>query len=130
MTISIVTILLTIQNLPSTCAVNVYNWNIQSLAGLLIRKLNAVDSARIWKIGRTEKTKYINLPLVYYLQFGYKYQPPKNSRPDILVLHKTEESPNTIYLDRHFFDKFNCLVAVNPNLVKNNVFPAELLSNE
>ena len=112
--IVVVTILLTLQNLPSAHAVEVYNWDQQSMSGPLLRRLKDVSPDKIWRIGLSKETRYLTWPLVYYTQFGYKFQIARSRDWDVIVLYKTEKPSKAIYLDEDYFSKFNCYVVVNP----------------
>jgi len=112
--IAVVTILLTLQNLPSAHAVEVHNWDRQSISGPLLHRLKDVNPDKIWKIALSKETRYLTWPLVYYTQFGYKFQITRSKDWDIIILYKTEKPTRAIYLDEGYFSKFNCYVIVNP----------------
>ena len=105
---------LSVWNFPSPCAVEVYNWDRQSMSGPLLRSLKQVDPNKTWKISLTQKTIYLNIPMMYYRQFGYRFNTQGFKNPDIVVLDKTEKAPNAQYFKEDFFSEFNCWVLINP----------------
>jgi hypothetical protein len=110
--------LIAIGNPPSTHVVNVNNWDIQSAAGPLLKKLKAVNPEKVWAIGLTKnKTWALNLPLSYYRQFDYKYVLARGQAADIVVWHnEADEIPSAIYFETDYFNRFNCTMAVNKSL--------------
>lgn len=112
--IVVVTILLTLRNLPSAYAIEVYNWDRQSISGPLLHRLRDANPDKIWKIRLSKEARHLTWPLFYYTQFGYKFQIVRSRDWDIGILYKTEKLTKAIYLDKDYFSKFNCYVVVNP----------------
>lgn len=111
--IVVVTGLLLLQNLPSVHTVEVHDWDRQGISGPLLRKLKNIAPDKTWKIRLSKGTEYNNWPLLYYLQFDYKFQLTRSTDWDIAILYKTEKIPKAIYLDEYYFRKFNCYVIAN-----------------
>ncbi|MFC1677481.1 hypothetical protein ACFL3G_10525 [Planctomycetota bacterium] len=116
----VVLVLLMLVNLPSSHAVEVYNWAQQSLSAPLLRRLKEIDPHRTWKIGLIQETQYCNLPLLYYRQFDHKFQVVYSGDWDVLILPETLKPEKTVFLDVQRFKKFNCFVCFNPR--KTGVF--------
>ena len=112
--IIVVTILLTLLNLPSAHAVEIHDWDRQSISGPLLHRLKDTNPDKIWKIRLTKETRYLTWPLYYYMQFGYKFQIVRSRNWDVAILYKTDKPARAIYLDEDYFSKFNCCVIVNP----------------
>lgn len=111
-----VILMLAAENFPSTCAVEIQDWDRQSLSGPLLRRLKHIDPQRTWKIALTRNVRFAYPPMLYYRQFGYKFTPAQSDDYDILVHYKTDQITFARYLDRDFFLKFNCLVGIRTPL--------------
>lgn len=119
----IIILLLTLQNLPSTCVVEAVplGWEMQSVSGPLLRRLKQIDPDRIWQITLTRKMRFVYTPLQYYARFGYKFTftSPKNC--DVLVFHKDDKIKANSYLDKDYFRNFKCFVATGPQFGRNRI---------
>ncbi len=113
--IVVVTVLLTLQSLPSPHIIKMRGWDQQCISGPLLHRLRDIDPDRIWQIGFSRETSYrIKVPLLYYRHFGYKFRFAHSRDWDVGILYKTEKPTKAIYLDKDYFIKFNCYVVVNP----------------
>lgn len=113
-----VTLMLTVAAWPSLDAVKVHTWEIQSIAGPLIRDLRGIDPKRRWKVALTQKTWHMNLPLQYYQINGYPVQRAGGNDFDVVVTHQSEDIPGTVFYRRDFYDSFECRVVFNPTLIQ------------
>lgn len=105
-------------NLPSAHLINVYTWDFQSSAGPLLRKLKSIDPDKTWVIALSQEGAWsLNLPLSYYRQFGYKYALSRDGKCDVVVFHNDKDKiPKMLYLEKQYFDKFNCTVGVTQSV--------------
>ena len=108
--------LLILQTLPSAYAVQVHDWDRQSMAGPLLRRLKEINPHKIWRIRLTEKTKYLNLPLRYYKNFNHRLQLAYRGDCDIIITHKSQTPKNANLLDENHFKKYNCCIIINPKI--------------
>jgi hypothetical protein len=116
--ICVVTLMLTVATWPSLYAVKVYTWEVQSIAGPLIRDLQEIDPQRRWKIALTPKTWHMNLPLQYYQINGYPVQRAGGNDFDVVVTHQSEDIPGAVFYRQEFYDSFECRVVFNPALIQ------------
>lgn len=116
--VCVVTLMLTVAAWPSLHAVKVYTWEIQSIAGPLIRDLQKIDPYRRWKIALTQKTWHMNLPLQYYQIHGYPVQRSGGNDFDVAVTHRSEDIPGAGFYRQEFYDDFECRIMFNPALIQ------------
>lgn len=116
--ICVVTIMLTVSAWPSLSAVKVYNWEIQSIAGPLIRNLKTIDPHRRWKVVLTQKTKNMNLPLQYYQLIGYPVQRVGGNDFDVAVTHQSEDIRGGGFYRQDFYGDFDCRILLNPAVIQ------------
>ena len=121
---------LTVQSWPSTYVVQIHNWDRQSMIGPLLRRLRAIDPQHVWNISLSKETRYNWQSLEYYDNFGYRSRFRGVRTPDVVIRHKSEGSAGGIYLDKDYFDKFNCVVQMNPARIKNEVFLQDRLTRQ
>ena len=114
----VVTVMLTVAARPSLYAVKVTTWEIQSIAGPLIRDLQTIDPHRRWKIALTKQTWHMNLPLQYYQIIGYPVQRAAGNDFDVAVTHRSENIPGASFYRDDFYDSFECRILFNPALIQ------------
>lgn len=121
----IIILLLTLQNLPSTCVVEAvpFDWEMHSVSGPLLRRLKQIDPDRIWQITLTRKMRFVYMPLQYYAQFGYKFTFTRPKNCDVLVFYKDDKIKANSYLDKDYFRNFKCFVAIGPQFGRNRISP-------
>jgi hypothetical protein len=101
---------------PSLHAVQVSNWQTQSLSGPLVRLLRGIDPQRNWSLCLTDRTRTIYLPLIYYRdRHGYRLS-NATADFDVSIYGRNDDMSFTQWYRPSFFYEFDAKIALSPSV--------------